>query len=80
MNRYEITHPSELKKTALCKIRYYSGIRYQRKSFTFAATYRCDGCFSEDHTPQKTTFLVNDNTPPRLTSVAHLGGFSFLGG
>lgn len=25
----------------------------------------------------KTTFLVNNNTPLRLTSVAHLGGFSF---
>jgi hypothetical protein len=26
---------------------------------------------------KKTIFYINDNTPPRLTSVAHLGGFSF---
>ncbi len=26
---------------------------------------------------QKPIFHINDNTPPRLTSVAHLGGFSF---
>jgi hypothetical protein len=28
----------------------------------------------------KKTYSVNDNTPPGLTSVAHLGGFSFLWG
>lgn len=28
----------------------------------------------------KKTYSVNDNTPPRLTSVAHLGGFLFFMG
>jgi len=27
---------------------------------------------------ENTTLSVNNNTPPGLTSVAHLGGFSFL--
>lgn len=51
------------------------------KSGTFASTAPAllpirTACGSFD----KKTFSVNDNTPPRLTSVAHLGGFSFLWG
>ncbi|RZS97534.1 hypothetical protein [Cecembia calidifontis] len=51
------------------------------KSGTFASTVPAllpirTACGSFD----KKTFSVNDNTPPRLTSVAHLGGFSFLWG
>ncbi len=29
---------------------------------------------------KKTLFITNNNTPPRLTTVAHLGGFSFYTG
>lgn len=51
------------------------------KSGTFASTVPAllpirTACGSFD----KTTFSVNNNTPPGLTSVAHLGGFSFLWG
>lgn len=51
------------------------------KSGTFALTVPAllpirIACGSFD----KIAFSVNDNTPPRLTSVAHLGGFSLLWG
>lgn len=51
------------------------------KSGTFTSTVPAwrpirTACSSSD----KTTFSVNDNTPPGLTTVAHLGGVSFLWG
>lgn len=51
------------------------------KSGTFALTVpallpKRSACGSFD----KKTYSVNNNTPPGLTSVAHLGGFSFLWG
>lgn len=69
--------------SALVKITYFlpSAIASLVNSGTFASMVPAllpirTACESFD----KKTFSVNDNTPPRLTSVAHLGGFSFLWG
>lgn len=68
---------------ALVRVTHFlpSAIANLVKSGTFALTVHAllpirTACGSFD----KKTLFVNDNTPPRLTPVAHLGGFSFLWG
>ena len=67
----------------LVRVAYFlpSAIANLEKSGTFASTVPAllpirTACGSFD----KKTYSVNNNTPPGLTSVAHLGGFSFLWG
>ena len=67
----------------LVRVAYFlpSAIANLVKSGTFASTVPAllpirTACRSFN----KKTYSVNDNTPPGLTSVAHLGGFSFLWG
>lgn len=69
--------------SALVRVAYFlpSAIANLVKSGTFASMVPAllpirTACGSFN----KKTYFVNDNTPPGLTSVAHLGGFSFLWG